>query len=151
LPVKPGGTLVVAIYNDQGIVSSGWRIVKQNYCKGGVRRALLTATFYPAFFLAGVMSDAVRMRNPAARYAEHKRKHRGMSLVHDWKDWLGGYPYEVASPARVEAFLENLGFRLVRTIAPLHGFGNNQFLFRACHMMPNGPLEMLQCPERRTR
>jgi 2-polyprenyl-6-hydroxyphenyl methylase/3-demethylubiquinone-9 3-methyltransferase len=53
-----------------------------------------------------------------------------MSLIHDWKDWLGGYPYEVATPERIEAFLENLGFRLLRKIPPAYGFGNYQFAFR---------------------
>ena len=90
----------------------------------------MTSVSYPLFFLTGLVADLVKLRNPAARYAEHKRKHRGMSLIHDWKDWLGGYPYEVATPARVEAFLENLGFRLVKKISPVYGFGNNQFVFR---------------------
>mgnify|MGYP002529862470 CR=1 FL=1 len=31
--VKPGGRLVVAIYNDQGFVSSAWRSVKKFYVK----------------------------------------------------------------------------------------------------------------------
>jgi 2-polyprenyl-6-hydroxyphenyl methylase/3-demethylubiquinone-9 3-methyltransferase len=130
LPVKTGGTFVIAIYNDEGIVSSAWHIIKRNYCKGGLRKVLLTSIFYPIFFLSGLVGDLIRLRNPAARYADHKRKHRGMSLIHDWKDWLGGYPYEVATPERIEAFLENLGFRLLRKIPPAYGFGNYQFAFR---------------------
>jgi 2-polyprenyl-6-hydroxyphenyl methylase/3-demethylubiquinone-9 3-methyltransferase len=130
LPVRPGGTLIIAIYNDQGIASSVWTTIKKYYCKSGLWRASITSVFYPIFFLSGLLSDLIRLRNPAARYADHKRKHRGMSLVHDWKDWLGGYPYEVATPARVEAFVENLGFKLLKTIGPTYGFGNNQFVFR---------------------
>ena len=41
-----------------------------------------------------------------------------MSLVHDWKDWLGGYPYEVASRERMATYMENLGFELVKTLEP---------------------------------
>jgi SAM-dependent methyltransferase len=130
LPVKPGGTLVIAVYNDEGLVSAIWAIIKRTYCKGGFRRALLTSIFYPLFFIAGLISDVVHLRNPATRYTEHKRKHRGMSLTHDWKDWLGGYPYEVSTPDRLEAFLQNLGFRLQKTIKPIYGFGNNQLVFK---------------------
>jgi 2-polyprenyl-6-hydroxyphenyl methylase/3-demethylubiquinone-9 3-methyltransferase len=53
-----------------------------------------------------------------------------MSLLHDWKDWLGGYPYEPAEPKEVIGFFENLGFELVRFEPTRHGFGNNQFLFK---------------------
>jgi 2-polyprenyl-6-hydroxyphenyl methylase/3-demethylubiquinone-9 3-methyltransferase len=130
IPVKPGGTLVIAIYNDEGMVSAMWTIIKRMYCRGGLRRALVTSVFYPLFFLAGLFSDLIHLKNPATRYAEHKRMHRGMSLTHDWKDWLGGYPYEVATPERLEAFLQNLGFRLVKTIRPVYGFGNNQLVFK---------------------
>jgi SAM-dependent methyltransferase len=130
LPVKPGGTLVIAVYNDEGLVSAIWAIIKRTYCKGGFRRAVMTSIFYPLFFLAGFLADVVHLRNPAARYTDHKRRHRGMSLTHDWKDWLGGYPYEVSTPERLDAFLQNLGFSLVKTIRPVYGFGNNQLVFR---------------------
>ena len=26
--------------------------------------------------------------------------------MHDWKDWLGGFPYEVSSPEKVNSFLK---------------------------------------------
>lgn len=129
LPVAPGGLLFIAVYNDEGIRSSVWEAVKRSYCRGPVRRAVLTAVFYTIFFLSGLLIDIFRLRNPMRRFAEH-RKYRGMSLVHDWKDWLGGYPYEPARPERVERFLDNLGFSLVSLQRPDFGFGNNQFVFR---------------------
>ena len=49
---------------------------------------------------------------------------------HNWADWLGGYPYEVASADRLIAFFENLGYRLMKLQAPGHGFGNNQLVFQ---------------------
>jgi len=76
-----------------------------------------------------LLLDLLHLRNPATRYSEHK-KYRGMSLVHDWKDWLGGYPFEPAEPKRITSFFNNLGFELVHYEATGHGFGNNQFLFR---------------------
>jgi 2-polyprenyl-3-methyl-5-hydroxy-6-metoxy-1,4-benzoquinol methylase len=128
LPVAHGGRLFIAVYNDEGIRSAVWEAVKRNYCAGPVRRAVLTAVFFTLFFLAGLAIDVVKLRNPARRFAAH-RHYRGMSLTHDWRDWLGGYPYERARPERVRAFVENLGYRFVRMERPDFGFGNNQFLF----------------------
>ena len=129
LPVREGGLLFVAIYNDQGLISALWKIVKRTYCSGWLGRALMSAIFYPIFFLSGLLIDILHLRNPAARYREHK-KYRGMSLLHDWRDWLGGYPFEPAEPARIISFYKNLGFELVKLLPTGHGFGNNQFLFR---------------------
>ena len=127
-PVREGGLLFVAIYNDQGIISAIWKIIKRLYCSGWLGRTMMGAILYPVFFLSGLIIDIVRFRNPTTRYHEHK-KYRGMSLVHDWRDWLGGYPFEPAEPARIISFYKNLGFELVRFLPTEHGFGNNQFLF----------------------
>jgi 2-polyprenyl-6-hydroxyphenyl methylase/3-demethylubiquinone-9 3-methyltransferase len=128
IPLRSGGQLFIAIYNDEGMRSAIWETIKRNYCAGPVRRALLTAVFYTLFLVAGLAIDLVKLRNPARRFTEH-RKYRGMSLIHDWKDWLGGYPFEPATPQRVQSFLENLGCKLVRFARPDFGFGNNQFVF----------------------
>jgi len=129
LPVRQGGLLFVAIYNDQGFISKFWKTVKRTYCSGPLGRALMSLIFYPIFFLAGLAIDLVHFRNPVIRYREHK-KYRGMSLVHDWRDWLGGYPFEPAQSEKIISFYKNLGFELVRFELTGHGFGNNQFLFR---------------------
>ena len=129
LTVKPGGLLFIGIYNDQGLISALWKIVKRTYCAGRLGRALMMAIFYPMFFLSGLFIDLIKFRNPLKRYSNHK-KYRGMSLLIDWRDWLGGYPYEPASPDEVVRYFENLDYQLVRLQKTEHGFGNNQFLFR---------------------
>ncbi len=130
IPLRnPGAVFFVAIYNDQGPISSSWRGVKRAYCSSSVAKALLIPVFFSLFFTAGLVMDLVRFRNPATRYREHF-KLRGMSLTHDWLDWLGGYPYEPATPDRVTRFVSGLGFKLVNMRPPVIGFGNNQFVFR---------------------
>lgn len=129
LTVKPGGLLFIGIYNDQGLISALWKIVKRTYCSGWFGRALMLTIFYPTFFLSGLFIDLIKLRNPLMRYSNHK-KYRGMSLLTDWRDWLGGYPYEPASPEEITHFFENLDYKLVRLQKTEHGFGNNQFLFR---------------------
>jgi len=128
-PVRQGGLLFVAIYNDQGLISRIWKIVKRFYNSGSLGRSIMSLIFYPVFFLSGLIIDLIHLRNPATRYYEHK-KYRGMSLVHDWRDWLGGYPFEPASPEKIISLYQDLGFELVRFEPTQHGFGNNQFLFK---------------------
>ena len=128
LAVRPGGVLYLGIYNHQGVVSELWRIVKRIFCGGAAGRIGATLLFYPLFFVGGLFIDVMHLRDPRVRFRDHKR-YRGMSLLHDWKDWLGGFPYEPARPEAVVAFFENLGYRLRKLAPPPIKFGNNQFVF----------------------
>ncbi len=129
LSVADEGILFIGVYNDEGIISAIWELIKRTYCSGRFGRILMTMVFYPIFFMSGLVIDIVRADKPTKRYKEHK-KYRGMSLIHDWKDWLGGFPYEAAKPKRVIWFYENLNYELRRLELTGHGFGNNQFLFQ---------------------
>jgi 2-polyprenyl-6-hydroxyphenyl methylase/3-demethylubiquinone-9 3-methyltransferase len=127
--VRPGGRLVIALYNDQGRRSEAWRAVKRTYCGSTVGKAAVLGAFVPYFVGRGVLADALRLRNPIARFRNY-RSERGMSVMHDIVDWLGGYPFEVASPAKVNDFLRPLGFAL-ETMKTVGGtLGCNEFVFR---------------------
>ena len=128
IPLQKDGLLFIAIYNDQGLISKIWEIIKRINSSSTFGWLITTVAFFPIFFVSGLLIDLVKFQNPARRYREHK-KYRGMSLVHDWRDWLGGYPFEVSTPERIINFYENLGFELVNFQATGHGFGNNQYLF----------------------
>ncbi len=126
--VKPGGTLFIALYNDQGWVSEAWRRIKRIYCRCPfLRPILLTASF---FWLWGprLLLDLLRGR-PFATWRGYAQ-HRGMSPWTDLVDWVGGYPFETASPDAVVDFLAPRGFvlRRIRTVGGR--LGNNQFVFR---------------------
>jgi len=126
--VRTGGRLLLAIYNDQGRKSDWWRWVKRRYCAGAFSRVAILCAFVPYFAGFNFLRDAACLRDPRKRYREYK-KNRGMSAVHDWLDWLGGYPYEVATPGEILEFLQPKGFRLVR-LRTTNGRGNNQIVFR---------------------
>jgi hypothetical protein len=56
-------------------------------------------------------------------------KERGMSYYTDIVDWVGGYPYEYATPNEVIYFFEQRGFTL-KKLTPTKGFtGCNEFVF----------------------
>ncbi|MBI4843144.1 MAG: class I SAM-dependent methyltransferase [Nitrospirae bacterium] len=128
IPVKDGGTLFVAIYNDEGAKSDMWVRIKKLYCSGMLGRTAVVGAFFPVFALYGLIKDVITLKNPLSRYTEYKKK-RGMSVFHDWLDWLGGYPFEVASPAAIFDFYFKRGFTLVK-MATTNGLGNNEFVFR---------------------
>lgn len=126
--VAPGGTLFIAIYNDQGWVSRLWHRVKVLYNRNAVTRALVIAVYFPYFALSGLAVDVLKRQNPFTRYREYK-KVRGMSKVHDWYDWLGGLPFEVARPEQIFDFYRERGFQLQRLRTCGGGLGCNEFVF----------------------
>lgn len=127
--VKPGGLLFISIYNDQGLASRGWTVVKRLYNSGDIQRRLVIGVFVPYFAVRGAVGDVVRRRNPLGGYREYK-KTRGMSRVHDWFDWLGGYPFEVARPEEVFGYYQKRGFSLERLKTCGGGLGCNEFVLR---------------------
>jgi 2-polyprenyl-3-methyl-5-hydroxy-6-metoxy-1,4-benzoquinol methylase len=117
--VKPGGTFCIAIYNDQGIASRYWTTIKKLYNWNALGRIAVTAAhlIYP-------LGARLLWRAVTGRALE-----RGMSYWRDYIDWLGGYPFEVATPAGMHAFLEERGFRVVRETLVGSRSGCNEFVF----------------------
>jgi len=67
------------------------------------------------------------LRIPAfIRDAHRYKKNRGMSMLTDIRDWLGGWPMEFVYDAEAVRFCEALGFRLERIAT---GEANTEFLF----------------------
>jgi len=129
--VARDGKLYIAIYNDQGGKSRRWRTIKRLYCSGVVGKWVVSAVFIPYFSGAGLGVDIVKGQNPLTRYSEYKRS-RGMSRVHDWFDWLGGYPFEVAKPEDIIHWFIDRGFVLKRLKTCGGSLGCNEFVFQRC-------------------
>ncbi|MCB4755741.1 MAG: class I SAM-dependent methyltransferase [Elusimicrobia bacterium] len=121
--VKPGGKLYIAIYNDQGWISKFWRGVKKAYCSGPVGKTLMNIVFVPYFFLRATAKSILTRQNAFATY----RKERGMSIWHDWQDWLGGLPYEVAKPEEINSFFQKAGLTFTK-LKTTKSLGNNEFV-----------------------
>jgi len=128
--VGPGGLLFISVYNDQGIASRAWRRVKRRYnTSGPVTRGLLVAGSY-AYLQRHrplrAVNRAVR-RLPAAGAPPVRA--RGMSARHDLIDWVGGYPFEVASPEEVFRAVRPLDFELRHLKTCAGGLGCNEYVF----------------------
>lgn len=128
IPLAPGGRLFVALYNDQGLISRFWHEVKRAYCSGPVGRWGVGAVILPLFAFQAVFIGVVKHGNPAGHFLEYRKK-RGMSIVHDWVDWLGGYPYEPAKPDDVFHRFREKGL-VLENLVVTRRYGCNEFVFR---------------------
>jgi 2-polyprenyl-3-methyl-5-hydroxy-6-metoxy-1,4-benzoquinol methylase len=119
--IRPGGTLFISIYNDQGWRSRYWQAVKRAYNRSAVERALVTLLHLP------LLGSRFAVRALTGRL----NLGRGMSLWTDYIDWLGGYPFEVASFDAIKSFYEARGFALRASKRATSGC--NEFLFERVH------------------
>jgi len=136
--VAPHGRLFIAIYNDQGTASNRWARVKRRYNQGGPgqRRAILAGV--RAYEAAKPLPTLVASQ--AYYLAQHGRlRHlpkadvapaRGMDRDRDLIDWVGGWPFEVATPEAIFDFYRERGFTLVHLATCGGGLGCNEFVFR---------------------
>jgi 2-polyprenyl-6-hydroxyphenyl methylase/3-demethylubiquinone-9 3-methyltransferase len=125
--VAPGGQLFIAIYNDQGLRSKLWTIEKRMYVRHAWLRPLLIAGGAGVLVSYAAVKDLRRGLLPWRRYRTGLT--RGMAFLPDLIDWLGGYPFEVASPRGITDFFERRGFTTERVNAGATS-GCNEFVFR---------------------
>lgn len=130
--VKPDGLLVIALYRKTKLCGF-WAAEKKLYAHASrgmqrVLRGVYTAAYFLRFLSLG--------RNPWRHVREYDE--RGMDWRHDVNDWLGGYPYESATPQQVTDFLATRGY-VVQTInehphvgSGLFGTGCDEYVFRRC-------------------
>ena len=128
--VRPGGVLFIALYNDLGTRSERWRRIKRLYNRlPRPLRPLLTAvTIAPDE--AKTLGRLIVSGHPLA-YLKLWTDHgvRGMNRWRDAVDWVGGYPYEVATPEAVFDFCRARGFTLKSLKCGGVGLGCNEFVF----------------------
>ena len=129
LPVSNQGILFIAIYNDQGISSKLWKLIKKTYCSNWPGKIIINMTFIPLFTLLSIAIGIVKYGNPIGQFTNYKKKKRGMSIYRDWIDWLGGYPFEAAKPEDIFNLYKSHGFVLEK-LTTTNGWGCNEFVFR---------------------
>jgi 2-polyprenyl-3-methyl-5-hydroxy-6-metoxy-1,4-benzoquinol methylase len=131
LPVAPGGTLFVSIYNDQGRRSRRWRLIKRiyNQLPAALRTPFVVLVMGPRE-LRSAVGAAIRLKPQVyvKAWTQYKQA-RGMSRWHDLVDWCGGYPFEVAKPESVFDFYRQRGFSLKGLKTAGGGLGCNEFVF----------------------
>jgi SAM-dependent methyltransferase len=144
--VAPGGQLWIAIYNDQGLLSGIWTRIKQIYVRlpnwlrgpyvgliGGAWAAYRLTRRGLQKALASLLA-LVTLNDPVQPWRKTQSEQRpqavrGMHPWYDLVDWIGGYPFEVATPEAVFRFLRDRGFRLTELATCGGMLGCNEFVF----------------------
>ena len=129
--VNDNGTFSLAIYNDQGGASRRWLKIKQVYNRlPKVLRGAWVLAIAGGYELKFAAARLVKGQNPLPfKDWAAKKQDRGMSAWHDWVDWIGGLPFEVAKPEDIILPLHDQGFHLTFLQTQTTGWGCNEFTF----------------------
>lgn len=127
IPVKPlNGKLFIAIYNTQ-LSTPIWKWIKKTYVKSPKFFKFILNGLFALYFAIGLFfADILRGINPRTRYLS---ENRGMSFYIDVVDWIGGYPFETATPAEIFEFYKKRGFSLEKLVTVGGKMGCNEFIF----------------------
>lgn len=129
--VAPGGKLFIAIYNDTGSQAARWKAIKKTYNR---LPRLLRTPFTVLVTAPGEVKAIARavltlkVGGYVRSWTQYDAK-RGMNRWHDIVDWVGGYPYEVATPDEIFDFYRARGFSLNKLVCGGVGLGCNEFVF----------------------
>ena len=130
--VAPNGRLFIAIYNDTGTQARRWRAIKKVYNQlpkplQGPYAAVVSVPEEGKAFARALLNR--RPLDFVRRWTAYGSR-RGMSRWHDIVDWVGGYPYEFATPDEIFQFYRVRGFALENLRVGGVGLGCNEFVFR---------------------
>lgn len=126
--VRDGGTLFIAIYNDQGKWSRRWTKIKALYNRSSKpMRFLLVTGVCVGTWWKRWLKDLLRLR-PFETWRNAGRA-RGMSAWRDVVDWTGGHPFEVATPEQIFDFYRRRGLVLEKLKTEGGNSGCNEFVF----------------------
>ena len=106
---------------------------------------------YLAIFGGGVelaaVCAAILRRDPGRLVTRWTRYEslRGMSRWHDLVDWIGGFPFEVATPAQVLDFCRLRGFTPQRVVTCGGRLGCNEFVLGRTEDAPHWTATTLHC------
>ncbi len=126
-----GGKVFIAIYNNQGRASGFWLKVKKTYNR--LPRGFRWLILWPAtLWLWGptTIRDLLAGRPFHTWRNYSKESSRSMSPWRDVVDWVGGLPFEVATPEEIFRFYRDRGFQLEELKTCAGGHGCNEFVFQ---------------------
>ena len=127
--VRPGGRFVIAIYNKVGgaLGSETWLRIKRLYVHSPAWFQWLMTRGYFGYYVLSLLAHG---RNPIRSIRSYKQG-RGMSVLTDVIDWVGGYPYEYATDAEIADFCRTRFGMSMENVVRVSSLANNEFVFRA--------------------
>jgi 2-polyprenyl-6-hydroxyphenyl methylase/3-demethylubiquinone-9 3-methyltransferase len=130
-PVSRNGKLFIAIYDDRGWRSTMWRWIKKTYNRlpRPLKTPFILVILVPGQSKALLQAILSRRLNEYIGSWTQYSKNRGMSRWHDAVDWIGGYPYEVATAGQLIDFFKAKGFEVLQVKPPDYKLGCNELVF----------------------
>lgn len=131
MAVAPNGKLFIAIYNDTGSQAARWKWIKRTYnnLPRLLRLPFTLAVIAPDEAKAIVRSVVTLKPQQYIHSWTRYESNRGMNRWRDIIDWVGGHPYEVATPEEIFDFYRARGFTLIKLRCGHVGLGCNEFVF----------------------
>ncbi len=131
IPAARGGRLFIAIYNDTGSQARRWHWIKKTYCRLPrlLKHPLAVAAILPDEARSLARSVVTLKPLDYVRSWTQYKNGRGMNRWYDIIDWVGGYPYEVATVDEIFDFYKKRGFSLTNVKSGGVGLGCNEFVF----------------------
>ncbi len=127
--VRPGGRFAIAIYNKVGgaLGSETWLRIKRLYVHSPAWFQWIMTRGYFGYYVLSLLAHG---HNPIRRIRGYQQG-RGMSVLTDVIDWVGGYPYEFATDAEIADFCRKRFGMSVENVVRVSSLANNEFVFRA--------------------
>jgi 2-polyprenyl-6-hydroxyphenyl methylase/3-demethylubiquinone-9 3-methyltransferase len=117
--------MFIAIYNDQGLKSKIWWIIKFIYNNLPSFLKKIYLKFFELFYYINYTVKNLTKLN----YKKFKKQRRGMNFVENLEDWIGGYPFEYSSIKSLERFYLKRNFKILKSIKS-HGSGCHEILMK---------------------
>ena len=132
IPTTAGGKLFIAIYNDTGSQARRWHWIKKTYCRlPGILKTPFAVAVSAPDEAKKLVSSLVRLKPAEYIHSWTRYKNgRGMNRWYDIIDWVGGFPYEVATVDEIFEFYKQRGFTLTKVTTGGVGLGCNEFVFQ---------------------
>jgi 2-polyprenyl-6-hydroxyphenyl methylase/3-demethylubiquinone-9 3-methyltransferase len=123
--------LFIALYNDQGLLSKAWTVVKKiyNWLPGFLK---IVYTFLFMLFREPLVFLICLLTLRPMKYVRYWTAYRirGMNYYYDIIDWIGGYPFEVSKPEEIFHFYHKKGYQLTNLKTCGGRLGCNEYVFQ---------------------
>lgn len=128
--VNEGGHLALALYNDQGLRSHFWWIVKYINSRFPKPLAVLSSYLIHLFVqFALVVKYSLMFRFKTVLSILFEKPKRGMRRSNDIIDWYAGFPYEFVNFETFVEYMRLNGFILIKSTMA-RSAENHEFLFK---------------------
>jgi 2-polyprenyl-3-methyl-5-hydroxy-6-metoxy-1,4-benzoquinol methylase len=132
--VENNGHFFIAIYNNQRWKSRFWWFIKFLYNKlPKILQKIYAILLGYTFIVINLLKYTIMLKPGIAIEAlKNYKKGRGMNMINDMIDWIGGFPYEYATVKELDDFFKKRGFELIK-VKEASSLGCHQIIFKKIH------------------